>query len=106
MQSQKAGRHTDGHMDPRARCLMTKFTSMGPKRTLTGLLNIQSKKFMLVFIERCQNTKCNAVCCVQCSFLVLHTTTHLQGSSEVHTSMGLGCFGSKRWTNTILGRWS
>ncbi|KAK3563225.1 hypothetical protein QTP86_018278 [Hemibagrus guttatus] len=38
--------------------------------------------------------------------LVPDTTGHLQGSSGVHASTGQGCFGSKRGTNTILGRWS
>ncbi|ROL55078.1 hypothetical protein DPX16_21082 [Anabarilius grahami] len=28
------------------------------------------------------------------------------GSSEVHALTGQGCFGSKRGTNTTLGRWS
>ena len=36
--------------------------------------------------------------------LVPNTTAHLQGSSGVHALMGKGCFGSKRGTNTILGR--
>lgn len=31
-------------------------------------------------------------------------TADLQGSSEVHSSSGQGCFGRKRRTNTILGR--
>ena len=38
--------------------------------------------------------------------VVPDTPTHLQGSSGVHASMGQGCFGSKRGTNTILGRWT
>ena len=38
--------------------------------------------------------------------LVPDTTAHLKGSSGVHASMGQGCFGSKRGTNKILGRWS
>lgn len=32
------------------------------------------------------------------------TTAHLQGSGGVHASMGQGCFGNKRKTNTILDR--
>ena len=34
------------------------------------------------------------------------TTAHLQESSGVHAMMGQVCFGSKRGTHTILGRWS
>ena len=40
------------------------------------------------------------------NILVPDTAAHIQGSGRVHTSMGQGCFGSKRVTNTILGRWS
>ncbi|KAK3543232.1 hypothetical protein QTP70_014109 [Hemibagrus guttatus] len=40
------------------------------------------------------------------NILVPDTTAHLQGSSGVHASMGQGCSGSKRRTNTILVRWS
>ena len=40
------------------------------------------------------------------NILVPDTTAHLQGSSGIHSSVGQGCFGSKRGTNTILGRWS
>ena len=38
--------------------------------------------------------------------LVSDTTAFLQGSSGVHVLTGQGCFGSKRGTNTIFGRWS
>lgn len=34
------------------------------------------------------------------------TTTYLQKSSGVHTSMAQGCFGSKTGTYSILARWS
>ncbi|KAK3542654.1 hypothetical protein QTP86_031477 [Hemibagrus guttatus] len=37
--------------------------------------------------------------------LVPDNTAHLQGSSGVHASTGQGCFGTKRGTNTILGKW-
>ncbi|KAK3560338.1 hypothetical protein QTP86_006422 [Hemibagrus guttatus] len=40
------------------------------------------------------------------NILVPDPTAHLQGSSGVHSLTGQGCFGSKRLTNTILGRWS
>ena len=40
------------------------------------------------------------------NILVPDTTAHLQGSRGVHASTGQGCFGSKRGTNTILGRLS
>ena len=40
------------------------------------------------------------------NILVPDTTAHLQGYSGVHASMGQGGFGSKRGTNTVLGRWS
>lgn len=38
--------------------------------------------------------------------LVPDTRAHHQGSSGVQVSMDQGCFGSKRGTNTISGRWS
>ena len=38
------------------------------------------------------------------NILVPDTRAHRQGSSGVHTLKAQGCFGSKRGTNTILGR--
>ncbi|KAK3534682.1 hypothetical protein QTP86_020344 [Hemibagrus guttatus] len=40
------------------------------------------------------------------NILVPDTTAHLQGSSGVHALTCQDCFGSKRGTNTILGRQS
>ncbi len=40
------------------------------------------------------------------NILVPDTTAHFQGYSGGHAWMGQGCFGSKRGTNTILGRCS
>lgn len=40
------------------------------------------------------------------NILVPDPTAHLQRSSGVHASTGQGCFGSKRGTDTIFGRWS
>ena len=40
------------------------------------------------------------------NILVPDTTANFQGSRGVHASMGQGCFGSNKETNTIVGRWS
>lgn len=52
-------------------------------------------------MEKLQELKGSAANC-----LVPDTRAHHQGSSGVQVSMDQGCFGSKRGTNMISGRWS